>query len=216
MTENRFFVLVGATGSGKNTMLGKLEDHFTNDSNAVPCDSTTVDRVTTSFIRIDTTCGRKYPLSKLLKIWSRISEQIEGQVKPALLRGDRVIMNAFGGTAFAEAMVHASSDNESKSILEMHKAIIPHCVIGIGVRPPIYIWLKVSPEVALLRRRADKTLPKNITDPLGYIENLNKQFEFYGSLPGQTVIPVDANQPIEMVFRDILNIIDPQDVAEAA
>lgn len=212
MSENKFFVLVGPTGSGKNTMLEKLEDHLRNEgSRAVPCDSTAnTAGVTTSFTRIDTVCGRRYPMARLLKIWSRISEQIEHEVKPALLRGDRVILNAFGGSAFAEAAVHASSSEEREAILNMHKAIIEYCVIGMGVSPPIYIWLRVSPEVALQRRRAEKSLPHNVADPLRYIEKVNEQFEFYGSLPGQTVVPVDADQPVEMVFRDVMAIIDPE------
>lgn len=218
MENNKFFVLVGATGSGKNTMLEMLEQHSMSvPSHGVPCDSkTSVSGVTTSFIRVDTNCMRQLPIARLLKIWSRISEQIQGEVKPALSRGDRVVMNGFGGSAFAEAAVRASSEQEHAAILDMHKSCIEHCVIAAGVKPPVYIWLRVTPEVALRRRRSEKTLP-SVTDPLRYVQQLNEQFDFYRTLPGQTVIPVDADRSIDKVFADVLSIIESFDnFAEAA
>lgn len=208
----KFFALVGATGSGKNTLLDLLEEHFCpkEGASAVPCDSTMeTSRVTTSFTRIaQSSHGRIYPIAKLLDLWSSLSDQIESDVLPALLKGHRVIMNGFGGTAFAEASVHARAPQERAAILELHKALIQQCVIGIGVPPPTYIWLKVSPEVALKRRRAEKSMPK-VPDPLRYIEALNEHFELYGRLKGQTVYMVDADRTLEEVKRIVLELIDP-------
>lgn len=214
----QFFVVVGATGSGKDTLLERLMEHYRNqDSRDVPCDSTGDDRDTTSFTQIDISdCHSESPMETLLFVWYKVYRKIEHEVKSALLRGKRVIMKNFGGTAFVEAMVRARSDDERERLYKMHKSFVENCVLGLEIAPPTYIWLKVSPEVALRRRRAEKTLPHNITDPLRYIADTNKFYNVYRGIPGQTVIEIDADRPIEVVFEDVCRIIDGGALAVAA
>lgn len=149
------------------------------------------------------------PLAQLLFFWSRLATIIECNVLPALVEGKHVFMNGFGGTAYVHAAIQARSPHERAAILDLHKSMIRNCVIGVGVPPPTYLWLKPTPEIALRRRRADKELPR-VVDPLKYIEDVNKEFEFYGRLEGQTVIPIDADQSAENVLREALQYIDPQ------
>lgn len=216
--DNKFFVVVGATGSGKDTLLERLMEHHRNqDSRDVPCDSTGNDRDTTSFTQIDISdCHSGSPMETLLFVWLKVYREIEYVVKPALLRGKRVIMKNFGGTAFVEAMVRAHSSDERERLFKMHKSFVENCVLGLEITPPIYLWLKVSPDVALKRRRADKTLPLNITEPLRYIADTNKFYEVYRGIPGQTVIEIDADRPIDVVFEDVCRIIEGKPLAIAA
>lgn len=209
MGNNKFFVVVGATGSGKDTLLESLKRHYGSDGRDVPCDSTGSDRGTTSFTQIDISdCHSDDPMETLISVWNRIHRRIKYDVKPALAAGHRVIMKNLGGTAFAEAMVRARSDEERYRITNMHKAFIENCVLGMGLTPPIYLWLRVSPETALRRRRAEKTLPKDVQDPLRYIEETNRYYDIYGTIPGQTVVKIDADKPIEVVFEIARSIID--------
>lgn len=219
--DKQFFALVGATGSGKNTLLDRLEKHFRSKEGAcaVPCDSTMeAFRVTTSFTRIDQNIdSRTSPIGKLLQLWAVLSDQIENEIQPALQRGQRVIMNGFGGTAFAESSALARGPHERAAIQALHETLIEKCVRGIMLPPPIYIWLKVSPEVALKRRRAERSLPK-VSDPMKYIKELNERFELYGRLlKGQIVHMVDADRPLDEVFRTVLDLIEPAEgLAQAA
>lgn len=217
MGNNKFFVVVGATGSGKDTLLEKLMEHYGSDERDVPCDSTETDRGTTSFTQIDISdCHSEDPMETLISVWNKIHRRIKYDVKPALAAGHRVIMKNLGGTAFAEAMVRASSEEERQRITNMHKAFIENCVLRMGLTPPTYIWLHVSPETALWRRRAEKSMPKGIQDPLRYIEETNRYYDFYGTIDGQTVIKIDADQPVQKVFEVALRIIEGMPLREAA
>lgn len=216
--NDQFFVIVGATGSGKDTVLERLMEHCRNqDSRDVPCDSTGDDRDTTSFTQIDISdCHSDDPMETLMSVWMKVYCRIKYNVKPALLIGHRVIMKNFGGTAFVEAMVRAHSDDERERLYKMHKSFVENCVLGLEIAPPTYIWLKVSPDVALKRRRAEKNLPMNITDPLRYIADTNRFYDVYRGIPGQTVIEIDADRPIDVVFEDVRRIIDGRALAVAA
>lgn len=216
--NDKFFVVVGATGSGKDTLLDRLMKLYGNNGpRDVPCDSIDNDRDTTSFTQIDIShCQWGNPMETLLFVWLQIYRQIEHEVKPALLRGERIIMKNFGGTAYVEAMVRARSDNERERLSKMHKSFVENCVLGLDITPPTYLWLKVSPDVAWKRRRAEKTLPRDVTDPLLYIADTNKFYDVYRGIPGQTVIEIDADRPIDAVLEDVCRIIDGQPLAVAA
>lgn len=213
-------MIVGATGSGKDTLLERLIEHYGNTgSRDVPCDSTATgdDRDTTSFTQIDISdCHSDDPMETLMSVWMKVYRRIKYNVKPALLIGHRVIVKNFGGTAFVEAMVRAHSNDERERLSKMHKSFVENCVLGLEIAPPTYLWLKVSPDVALKRRRAEKTLPSDVTEPLLYIADTNKFYDIYRGIPGQTVIEINADQSIDMVFDEVCRIIDGRSLAVAA
>jgi thymidylate kinase len=141
---------------------------------------------------------------------------IEHDVLPSLTEGKTVIMKGFGGTVLTHAMCHTRSELEKNRLLELHKSMIQHCVIEYGVPPPLYLWLRPSTDVALERLRRAGEMPPGIQDPRSYIEKLNKGFEFYGSLEGQTVVSIDADASIDKVTDKALGIIIDSTESELA
>lgn len=214
MTENKFIAVVGATGAGKDTFLDMVKERVPKEPCVFLCDSsgsgadapharftTRVTQLVREGIHTETT-----PRSEVLVFWSRLQPIIEQEVLPALKEGKWVFINGFGGTILANAMLRARSSLEREALLELHKSMIKHCVVDMDVPPPTYLWLRVSPEVAFTRRQKSGSLAPNVS--LEDIERLNEEFEFYGKIPGQTVIPIDADRSKEQVFGEGLTHIN--------
>lgn len=214
--KRQFFALVGPTGAGKSTLLEQLKNTLPKDTCVFLCDSngagqnaphipftTRVTEITKAGLHETAT-----PRSQLLLFWARLVNVIEHDVLPSLKAGKNVFMDGFGGTILANALYHARSETEREQLIELHKSMISHCVLGLGVPPPKYLWLCPSPEVAYLRLKEQGKLPRS-ENPQVHIAKINAAFVFYGTLPGQTVIQVDADQSPDQVFEEALLHIDP-------
>lgn len=212
----QFIALVGPTGAGKTTLLTGLKKTLTSDHSVFLCDSngsgqharhapftTRVTQIAQEGIHEEAT-----PRSQLLLFWSRLENVIEHDVLPSLMSGHDVYMDGFGGTVLTEALRHARSPQESEALIELHKDMIRHCVVGLGVPPPMYLWLRVSPEVAFGRLKNIGKLPRS-SDPLAHIEAINRGFDFYRRLPGQTVTEINADPSADEVFAQAMTHVNP-------
>lgn len=211
----QFIALVGPTGSGKTTLLSGLKKNFPSKRCVFLCDSngsgnsphvpftTRVTEIAQEGIHEEATSR-----SQLLLFWSRLVNVIEHEVVPSLELGKNVFMDGFGGTVLTHALCHAKSAEERAELIELHKDMIKHCVLGLGAPPPKYLWLRPSPQVAYARLKKLGKLPRSGC-PLAHIEAINEGFDFYSNLPGQTVIRIDADQSRPSVFKEALKHIDP-------
>ncbi len=208
--KKKFFALVGPTGAGKSILLQQLKDILPNDQCVFLCDSSSSVRFTTRVSQIakdgDHECAT--PRAQLILFWARLVQIIEEEVEPNLALGKCVIMDGFGGTVFAHAMRSVKTELEREKMLKLHRSMIEQCVVGVGISAPTYLWLRPSPQVALTRLMNIGRSPRT-EDPLKLIETLNREFEFYGKLDGQTVIPIDADRSEGLVLKDALKLIGP-------
>ncbi len=225
----QFFALVGPEGSGKSTILHMLE-HVLNPKFVVfLCDSSK--RCTAPHVRfterVSQITGDGAHLhadahTQLMLFWTRLRAVIKGSVKPSLENGKTVIIDGFGGTILANARMHAQPD-ERDGLLDLHKDMIKHHVVGQNVPPPLYLHFKPSPEVAFerilsMRERAiseavsaderEQRIAELREVTLAKVSRLNAEFEFYGSIPGQKVITIDANKPLNEMFSEVLKHIE--------
>jgi thymidylate kinase len=215
LTANNFIALVGPTGAGKDTFLEMIRKVAPPERCAFLCDSNgsgaaaPYNRFTAKVTQLarDGVHTETTPRSQVIFFWGRLEPIIEIDVLPALHKGKWVFINGFGGTILANAMLHATSREDREALLDLHKSMIEQCVVGLGVPPPKYLWLRPSPEVAYERRKMSGNLPPEVT--LDHIKRLNDEFEFYGTIPGQTVIPIDADQSPEKVFEEGMKHINP-------
>lgn len=219
MKNNQFFALVGPPGAGKSTLLEMLRNAlpskacvFLSDSSGCGNEYVPHARFTKRVTEIARdgvhTCTT--PRSQLLLFWSRLQAIIECTVQPELAKGKIVIMDGFGGTILAHALHGARTAAEEAALTDLHKSMIGHCVIGLGVKPPTYLLLKPSPEVAHDRLASLDKLPDH-PEPLMFIERMNAGFEFYSRLPGQTVESIDADQSTDQILECAMAIIRPQE-----
>lgn len=210
LTVNKFFAIVGPYGAGKSTLVQGLRQDFNDELCTFLCDSRgcgDMSQPHTRFVTGVTQIAQELlhqdvpAISQLLFFWARLSVIIENEVVPSIRAGKHVIMDGFGGTVLVHAMIAARDDKERERLLALHKQIITHCVFGYNLSPPTYIWLQPSADVAEARlRRVGKA-------PLSSIEAINNGFDFYGTLEGQTVIPVNADQDEQTVLNTVRNII---------
>jgi thymidylate kinase len=219
MRNEQFFALVGPSGAGKSRLLAELkkvlsEDRYTFLRDSSGCGSeyaphakftTRVTQLAKEGVHTCTTAR-----SQLLLFWSRLETNIECVVKPNLDAGKIVIMDGFGGTILAHALYSAQDAAEEAALTDLHKSMIAHCVIGLGIKPPTYLLLKPSPEVAHERLAALERLPFDSSESLDFITAMNQGFDFYSRLPGQTVLPIDANRPFHEVLGIALSVISPK------
>lgn len=206
------YSLVGGPGSGKGTLYSNLQTHFKDnptitfltDWGSTEGEPLTLVSGVNQLIKSGEYFGA-CPMARLTLLWARLICVIENQVKPAILAGKTVVMAGFGGTALAYALYGVESEEERALLISMHKQFIAHCVRR-PVSPPVYLWLKADTDTALARFEDQHILPKHWC-PRQFIEALNGHFSFYGSLPGQTVVPIDSSLSDEHVLQKALTII---------
>lgn len=208
--KSLFFALVGPSGAGKTRVQDSLKGIFTGPEYLFLTDSCGLDGAShapfttgVSELALGGTHAYATPMGQLLFFWGRLVTIIEHDVAPALKAGRTVIMNGFGGTVLAHALAATDDEAERGKLIELHKTLILHCVVGHGVPPPQYIWLKPSPEIAQARLMGDGRGDLSLTT----ISRLNEYFEFYGNLPGQRVESVNANHRPEVVLGTVLRIM---------
>jgi thymidylate kinase len=144
------------------------------------------------------------PYSQLFLFWARLAEVVREYVIPCLAQGTPVIIKGFGGSVLANAMARTKSKRMRDSLLNVHKSIVDELIIGAKIPPPKYLWLRTEPDIAQKRLNLDGY------DQMEEIALLNHMFSFYGTIHGQTVIPIDADQHPEKVLIEALAHIIPQ------
>ena len=218
--KKKFFALVGPIRSGKSTVMEALKSRLDDGNTLFLSDSCgMLDSTHTPFTSAISEAARSgchehtTPLSQLIFFWARLQPIIELDISPALRAGKRVIINGFGGTIYVNALLRATPEQHDL-ILDMHKSMIEQCVLAFNVPPPVYLWFKATPETALQRPQKKPSMSR-VESPVA-IESANKLFDFYGTLPGQKVCKIDADNPLETVIEETIDIIDQRELAHVA
>lgn len=212
--KNNFFVLVGTHGSGKTEVHERLKKMFPGNSCVFPCDSNGGGASDASHVRFTTRvtqiardgCHKEIPPDAQLSFfWARLSTLIHGEVLEWYRQGKLIIMNGFGGTILSHAL-SVADDNQIDDLVALHKAHISACVLARDLEPPLYIHLRASSDVSC-ERLSRQGRVDDLDEFRRYANRVNEMIDFYGNLPGQTVVPVDANQSIECVIDDVCAVI---------
>ena len=207
----RLFAIVGPTGAGKSTLMRQLQKELHGEKCVFLSDSRGEEennplarytRRVTQFIH-EGVSEETPPDVSMPIFWSRLASIIKASIVPNIKSGVDVYIDGFGGTILAHALYAAKSDSERDHLIKIHKSFIELYVIDAGLRPPTYFWLKPNPDIAYQRLKTINKTPR-CEMTLEYIKKLNEGYEFYGNLPGQTVIPIDADKTNEEVLKHVL------------
>ncbi len=227
MSQQFFIVIVGPPGAGKDSLFYRLQRRLSllTDRCVFLCDSSLDQddqvRCTTSFTRAIGAETYNYlgPKSKYLLGAAELTRDVEEYVAPSLLQGHSILMKGFGATNYARNAVLAKNQDEHSALLSLHEAFVSSLRHIKGMRiPDLYLHLRVSAEVATERLRPDQELfHLDESTKYRHIEAINKEFERYPQLfPGQTVIPVNADQNADAVEDEAFSHIEPMLFSVAA
>lgn len=212
----QFIAIVGAYGAGKSKLREDLENILPPDKYVFLSDSRGRDKEVLLINQkiIELTRARAHenmiPVAQLMFFWARLSDIIERYIVPALKQGKVVVIDGFGGTILAHVLYQARSIEEREHLIQFHKLMIQNLVVGLGVPPPKYLWLCVSPQVAHDRLLAQGRVFES-EDLLERIAQINQGFQFYGTLEGQTVVKIDGDLTSAKVLEEVLKHFEQED-----
>ena len=218
MLSKNFWAVVGAQGCGRHSLVKGLQEHLKHDPDVVFLTDSGSDE-SSPFLESLNNIVKKglhedaSRASQMGVFWARLSFIIQKQVAPLLQQGKTVIMLGFGGTVLTHALCGVTCETERRNLIALHEAYIRVSVLGLNVPPPHYLWLKVSAEAARSRirlktRRACEGFP-------AYIAEMDHLYNLYGTLPGQTVTPINADNPPTQVLADVLHVLEARQAIAA-
>lgn len=205
-----FFAIIGSDSIDKHTVfkaLQKVRPHY--EFPTEKWGTTTRNEFTNPFVSgltdlIDSGIPREYatPRSLLKLCWSRLDTIIAENLLTAFQRGNGVIMRGFGAMALIRAMMRSTSDAERDELIHLHKQIVDATVLRAGAwAPDAYFHL-----------RRDRTIQHTNLNPnqheWKYAAKMDSLCKMYNTLPGQTVIPIDMERPIEVILAEVLGHIE--------
>ncbi len=87
-----------------------------------------------------------HPIAQLFLFWARLVLIIIEDIVPCLTKNTPVVMVGFGGSVLIHALAQAKTEKMRTMLIALHDAIVSACVFGMGIYPPIYLYLEVDPE----------------------------------------------------------------------
>lgn len=87
-----------------------------------------------------------HPIAQLFLFWARLVLIIIEDIVPCLTKNTPVVMVGFGGSVLIHALAQAKTEKMRTMLIALHDAIVNACVFGMGIYPPIYLYLEVDPE----------------------------------------------------------------------
>lgn len=175
--------------------------HFVTDTGAHQGeDGNPIVRFITFLSRSPTLMDVLHPIAQLFLFWARLVMIISEDIAPRLISGkEAVMMQGFGGSVLAHAAARAETSTMREILHTLHSAIVNACVFGMGIYPPLYLYLVVDPE-SIPDGPEREAILKNI-------RIWNEFFDWYGTLPGQSVVKISASGTPEEIFNRVLEQI---------
>lgn len=200
MKKGKFIVFEGGEGSGKDTQIELLKKEFPQFLYTREPGGTELGEKIRSLVLSKDSSAMSVKTELLLFLSAR-AQLLEEVIIPALEKGETVISNRFGLSTLAYQIY----GRERLEYLDFLKSV-NEFVVG-EYTPDLYIFLDINPEEGLKRVAARKDENTRFDD-----EKLQFHLRTYeGYKKGLDTVRrsevVDANKPIEEVYKDIKEII---------
>ena len=201
MTDSTFIALEGIDGSGKTTHFQALTDHLRRSDREVvtveePGGTDVGERLRELILDAR---GRIAPLTELLMLEASRHELVRQTIQPSLERGAIVLAHRYD---YSTVAYQGYGRGLELDLIERLNA-----EATLGIRPDLVLWLDLPPDVAWQRLQGGRTLDRLEGEGLAFLERVA---EGYRTLAEERpeMVRVDANQPIDDLFQDLLDAID--------
>ncbi len=199
-----FITFEGPDGSGKTTQATLLVETLRQQGYPVyhtrePGGTRISEQIRT--ILHDTGNQEMHPRSEVLLYSAARAQHIEEIIRPALARGQIVICDRFADSTLAyQGFGHGLDLATLRQITEFATG---------GLKPDLTLYLDVSPEIGLRRRRGDSSGEWNRLDALAmeFHRRVHRGYQaLVGEEPGRWVV-IDGERDCEQVQADIRAVV---------
>lgn len=197
MNRGRFIVLDGGDGSGKGTVIRAAQKEFSSDKTVFtrePGGTTFADKIRELILSPEAKDADANTMFSLY-LASR-ADHVEKLIRPAINSGRNVICDRFDASTYAY-QIRAQEGHHLKLLFDQI-----HEVFCGDVRPYLYIYLNVDPEVGAERTRGRGDSNHFDERKLEFHANVRKGYlEFISSRPHQII---NANRSEREVVKEAL------------
>jgi len=146
--SGRFLVVDGPEGSGKSSQVHRIFDHLRNTGHAVqvfrdPGGTSAGERI--RGLLLDPAMGEVVPLTEILLFLASRSQLIQEKIKPALRRGEIVVLDRFHYSTIAYQVFGLGQGTLPGSIIDLIRSV------NGDLEPDRVFLLDVPPEIGMKR-----------------------------------------------------------------
>lgn len=201
----------GNEGCGKSTIVKMLKEHYSKNRKFIftrePGGTTLAEDI--RGVMLSENARQADGFTQFSLVWASRRDHIRNLIAPSLEKGINIISDRFDSTTWA-IQIYAQQDSKLKNIFDS----IRNLCLG-KVKPDLYIYLDVEPKEGMRRvtsRNATSKDRKTATKSHFHDQKVDYYIRmrrgFMAFIKKYRGVKVDANQPVEKVFADVVALIE--------
>ena len=205
MKKTPFFVIDGGDGAGKSTLITRLKKYFgerlvaTREPGGCP---------RAEAIRAEIFAHAEWSTQQQFnEFWRARGYHIEDTIQPAIKAGKIVISDRFDSSTFAYQIWEKKHPELIESFWEQRREVIGK------MEPQLYLYLNLDVETGLARKAQVAGKGGEVTHfDMASVDAHKRRQEgymtFFGYLPRDQTVIIDASQSEDKVFADVVKILE--------
>lgn len=203
MENGLFITFEGTDGSGKTTQIKLLEEYIISKGYEVVISREPGGTKVSEQIRdliLDPLNTEIAPLTEMIMYAASRAQHVAQVIKPAIEAGKIVICDRFVDSSYAYQGYGRGID--LKMIADVNRVAID------GMSPDITFFLDIDPDTAIKRRINATGADRIEQEKIDFHRNVYKGYEKMALLFPERIKRINANEPIDAVFSQIIEYID--------
>ena len=201
MTRGAFITVEGVEGVGKSTSLAAIETRLRESGHSVlvtrePGGTTLGERVRE--LILDEHDGGLSGQIEALLIFAARARHLQRVIVPALAEGRWVVCDRFTDATYAYQGGGRGVDRHALDVMAQ--------MVQEGLEPDLTLLLDAPVDVGL-GRISEREHDRFEKEDFGFFERVRRSYLEIAALAPQRVRTVDADRPVDVVTRDLLNVL---------
>jgi dTMP kinase len=196
-----FITFEGIDGAGKSSHVQALADAFRAEGRAVVVTREPGGTPLAEKLRELALNEPMDPLAEALVMFAARREHLTHVIEPALAKGDVVLCDRFTDATFA---YQGSGRAFDWSVLEALEKIVQRTDASPLRQPDLTLLFEIDPQVAAQRLAGARVPDKFESQPAEFIARVSAGYDRRARENAARFARLDANQPRESVWRDVL------------